>query len=54
MLFMGVSFFKKSGLFPFKAEQLLQGMELLDKKGEKDEKHIGKLFRKNPKIKGVY
>ena len=54
MVFMGVSFFKKSGLFPFKAEQLLQGMELLDKKGKKKKKHIGKLFRKNPKIKGVY
>ena len=39
MLFMGVSFLKKSGLFPFKAEQLLQDMELLDKKGKKDEKH---------------
>ena len=39
MLFMGVSFLKKSGLFSFKAEQLLQDMELLDKKGKKDEKH---------------
>ena len=29
-------------------------MEVQEKEEEKDKKHIGKLFRKNPKIKGVY
>ena len=29
-------------------------MELQEKEEEKDEKHIQKLFRKNPNIKGVY
>ena len=29
-------------------------MELQEKEEEKDEKHIRKLFRKNPDIKGVY
>ena len=32
-----------------KAEQLLQGTELQEK--EKDQRHIEKLFRKNPKLK---
>ena len=41
------------GFNPWKAEQPLQGMELKEKE-EKDEKHIGKLFRKNPKKKSVY
>ena len=32
--------------------ELLEGLEFQEKKGE-DEKHRGKLFRKNPKIKWV-
>ena len=29
-------------------------MELQEKEEKNDEKYIGKLFRKNPEIKGVY
>ena len=39
---------------PCKAEQLLKGMKLQEKEEETDEKHIGKLIRKNLKIKGTY
>ena len=45
---------KKTKFTPHKAEQPLKSMELHEQQEEKDEKHIGKLFRKNPKIKGVY
>ena len=38
---------------PWKAEQPLEGKELQQKE-EKDEKHVGKPFRKNAKIKGAY
>ena len=39
-----------------KTKQSLQDMELelQEKEEEKDEKHIEKLFRKSPSIKGVY
>ena len=37
-----------------KAEQPAQGMELQQKEEEKDGKHIGKLFGKNPNTKDVY
>ena len=40
------------GFTSCKAKKPLQGMKLQEKE-EKDEKHIGKLFIKNPKIKGV-
>ena len=33
------------------AEQPLQGMELKQQEHKKDEKHLGKLFRNNTKIK---
>ena len=36
-----------------KAKQPLQGIELKEKEEEKDEKHLGKLFKENPKIEGV-
>ena len=36
---------------PYKAEQQYQGIELQEKEKDKDEKHIGMLFTKNPKIK---
>ena len=36
-----------------KAEQPLTGIELIEKKEEKDEKHLEKLFSKNQKIKNV-
>ena len=36
-----------------KAQRPPQGM-VLQEKEEKDENHIGKLFRKKPKIKGIY
>ena len=36
---------------PYKAEQQYQGIVLQEKEKDKDEKHIGKLFTKNPKIK---
>ena len=38
----------------FQAQQPLLGMELQEKEKEKDKKYLGKMFRKNPKIKGVY
>ena len=49
-----VQYFFQMGFIPCKAEQPLQGMELQEKEEEKDEKDMGKLFRKNPKKKGVY
>ena len=39
------------GFTQCKAEQPLWGMELQEKEEEKDEKHSGKLFRKNLQIK---
>lgn len=39
---------------PCKAEQPLQGMILQEKEEEIDEKHLGKVLSKNPRIKGVY
>ena len=36
-----------------KTEQPLKGMKPQEKE-ERDEKHIGKLFRENPETKGVY
>ena len=44
------TFFKKLGFSPCKTEQPLQGMKIQ----AKYEKHTEKLFRKNPKIEGVY
>ena len=41
-----------SNLYFFQAQQSLLGMELQEK--EKDKKYLGKMFRKNPKIKGIY
>ena len=38
---------------PCKTGQPLQGMELQEKKEEKDEKHIGKLVREDQKTKHV-
>ena len=35
-----------------KTEQPLQDIELQEKQKEKDQRHIEKLFRKNPKLKG--
>ena len=32
----------------------LHGMELQEKEEDKDKRHIGKLIRKNPIIKGTY
>ena len=44
-------FLKKLEFTLWRAEQPLQGMELLEKEEEKVEKHKGKLLRRNPKIK---
>ena len=41
-------------LTPCKVEEPLQGMELQEKEGGKDEMPTEKQFRKNPKIKGAY
>ena len=38
---------------PCKTEQLLQEIELQQKKPDKDGKHIGKPIRNNPNIKGT-
>ena len=37
-----------------RAVQPLRGLELQEKQEEKDEKLIGKVFRKNPNMKCVY
>ena len=37
-----------------KSEQPLQCLVLQENEEENDQKHLGELFRKNPKIKGVY
>ena len=42
------------GFAACKTEKPLQGMKLQEKDKEKEENHVGKLFRKNPKIKGIY
>ena len=47
-------FFQKLGFTSCKAEQPLQDMELQEKEEKKDQKNIGELFRKNPKINCVY
>lgn len=39
------------GIKPCKTDQSLKGKELQRNKGKKDEKHVGKLTRANPKIK---
>ena len=39
-------------LTPHKDEEPLQGMKLEEHIEDKYEKHIGKLIKKNPKIKG--
>ena len=41
------------GIYYTQAEQPTQGMGLQGKEEEKDEKHIRKLIRKSPKIKGT-
>ena len=41
------------GFTPCKDEPL-HGMELQEKKEDQDEKHIGKLIRKNLKINGAF
>ena len=41
------------GFTPCNIKQPLQGRELQEKE-EKDEKHIAKLFKKNPKTLGAY
>ena len=38
----------------YKAEQPIQDMVLQEKEEDKDEKHIGELIRKNPKMTGAY
>ena len=45
------TFIFKFGFILFKA---VQALESIARKREKDEKQIGKLFTKNPKITGVY
>ena len=47
------SIFFWSGFTPCKTEQILQAMESQEKEKSKDENYMRKLFRKNPKIKGV-
>ena len=39
---------------PYKAENPLQGMDLLEKEKAKEEKHIKKPIEKSPKIKSAY
>ena len=41
------------GIFPHKADRSLKCIKLQEKYEDKEEKHIGNLIRKSPKIKGA-
>ena len=53
MMLRGEPIFLKLGFTPYTAEEPLRGMELQEKE-EKDENHREKLYRKNPRKKGVF
>ena len=42
------------GFTPCMAEQPLHRMEMQEKNKDKEKKHLTKLTRKNPKLKGAY
>lgn len=47
-------FFKKSLFTPCKVEEPLKDIQFWEKEEEKDEKHLRKLTRKNPKITDAF
>lgn len=55
VLVVSISFlFKKSLFTPCKVEEPLKDIQFWEKEEEKDEKHLRKLTRKNPKITDAF